>query len=224
MTVTNLSFNLVEISQFVYVCVSVGLTVPGEYREQIVLVNKEKNMKKATSADLEKMPIASVVRDWIADNDWNDDVEVDDDRRRATCRFGMKTNNQSYSYYIETDEKTDRIYVYCYSEYEIPKVRFVDFSKLANILNREWLFGRIACSVDDDSSPVQFLVAMDVENSKLSINQVRQMVLSANQFYKMYGDLLAAVALTNLPLDQLWADFQARENGAQGEDSVPTEL
>lgn len=181
-------------------------------------------------SNFDDLPITKVVAAWLVSENWEDEIDVADDRKaaRVSTQFGI--NNQSHRLFFEIDEASETFSVFFYSAVNIPPARMPDTVRVLNRINMRLRLGRLGCHDDEDANPVQFLARIDVEGGALVPDQVRNMLGAGIATMKQYSQLLAAAALTRQSADRLWAEFleeEAAEEAANKkieEESGPSEL
>jgi len=177
--------------------------------------------------DLEGMPLAAVVQAWMDAEEWEDDLQISEDRStsRVATQFGV--DGQAYNLFIDTSEGDNVVEVYLYSPYKVPPARMEAVSRVLNRIHTRLNFGRLCCADDEDSNSVVFTDKVYVGDSKLSEAQITNMIRAATGTFASWGSLLAAVAMTKLPVEQLWkehlAEMKAAREAAKAEEG-PSEL
>lgn len=154
------------------------------------------------------MPLTDAVRQWLKSQGWDVEIEVSDDGERSVAATQVGIDEQSHRIFLESEESFHRFFVYVYTPFNVPASRMDVMARVVNRVNCRLPMGRLGCVDDGESNPVQFKVAIDVEGSTLTPEQVHTMVGTALEVYGHFGSLLAATALTKKSLDQLWQDFE----------------
>lgn len=190
--------------------------------------------KIENASDFSDMPLTAVLKQWMTEMEWGDEIEVNDDRNYGRVRTEYSIDNQDHRLFLEVDEKREWFSVFLYGPVNVPPPRRAIVADILNRVNLSLGIGRIACPLSDNPMPVQFLARIDVEGSTFTPNQIHNMLKPALGTYEEYGDLLTAAALTKQTADQLWENFlaeQAAKEAAENEanefaenDEGPTEL
>jgi hypothetical protein len=144
---------------------------------------------------------------------WDDDkLTINETRTASTVRSCLTIDSQRYRLYIEACEEHQRIFVFLYTPYNVPRPRLNVLSRICNRLHYdELLFGRLACKEGPDPQPIQFKCGFDVNGSSLSPEQVDTLVGLGVSTFRMHGELLAAAALSKRPLEDLWLEHLAAD-------------
>lgn len=176
------------------------------------------------------MPLTKVLKEWTVSVESEDEIEVNDDRKRSRLATVVGIGDQPHRMILEVDENYEWISVSMYSPVNVPPARMADMSRILNRINMRLGIGRLGCHDDKDSNPVQYLALIDVEGGTLAAQQIASMVGAGFATFGPYGQLIAATALTRQPADALWANFIEEEGAEEAakekaeEDSCPSEL
>lgn len=180
----------------------------------------------ARSKDPSDMKLTSVLKEWIDKQEWKCEIEFNDERNGAWVDTRIGIDDQGHRLVFETDEVGEIFSVYLFSTFNVAPVRMADMSRILNRLNCGFRLGHFLCGDDEDSNPVCFQHAIDVEGSDFVPKQIDNMLNEAVGAFMTRGELLASVALTKRPVDVLWASFlENQEKLAKAqEQSGPSEL
>lgn len=180
----------------------------------------------AKRKDISTMKLTSALKKWMDQEEWNDEIQIDDVENGARVDTTVGINNQGHRLILQTDETGEVFTVTLMSPFNVPSARMADMARILNRLNGGLRFGKLYCWDDADSNPVTFEYVIDVEGSELVPQQIGNMLRPAMNTFAGSGELLAAVALTKQPIDALWAAF--REEGEKREsaheETGPSEL
>lgn len=132
-------------------------------------------------------------------------------------------NDQPHKLIIEVNEAGQRLWVFMYGPVIVPVVRKDEMVSILNRINYPLALGRLALQDDGDANYVQFKATIDVEGGALTPPQIGSMVGAATYTFEKYGHLMAAIALTKLPADTLWQNFQEEEAAKEAEGDEPDE-
>ena len=180
----------------------------------------------AKGKDISNMKLTSVLKKWMDQEEWKDEIQLDDQGNRARVDVNVGINNQGHRFILQTDEKGEVFTVTLLSPFSVPPARMADMSRILNRLNLGLTFGRLYCPDDAESNPVAFEHSIDVEGSELVPKQISNMMGAATGTFAGREELLAAVALTKQPIDALWANFleEQEKREKESEESGPSEL
>jgi len=173
------------------------------------------------------MPLTAVLQQWLDAEEWQDEIEIDDDRKNSSLVTKFVINDQAHRLFLEAHEETKTFCVYLYSPFNVPPARIADMVRILNRINFSYAkAGRLACNDDKESNPVQFQRVIVVEGSSLVPKQIGVMASEAVDVFNVFGELLAAIALTKQPVEDLWSnhieEMQKEEEAEQVQS--PTEL
>jgi hypothetical protein len=169
------------------------------------------NPKASITATFTDMPLTSVLKRWMDEMEWSDEIEVDEERRSARCSTQYSIVNQSHRLFLETDENKEWFSVFLYGPVNVPILRRSEVAEILNIINLCLGLGRLVFLLGDEPGPIQFLARVDVEGSELAPTQITNLLKAGLGTFETYGDLLAKVALTKLSVDELWSNFMEEE-------------
>lgn len=179
----------------------------------------------ADSEDFQNMPITKVVKAWMDSKEWDDEIEISDDRTSSTVATRFSINDQGYPLYLETREKAEIFAVYLYTPFKVPVPRIRDMAVIVNRINDAIGLGRLSVADKGEAAEVRYIGKIDVEGGTLAPQQVGTLVDASVNIMSQHAELLAAVALTKQPIDQLWTSFLEDMEKKEAEDeSGPTEL
>jgi hypothetical protein len=156
--------------------------------------------------DFADMPLTAAVQAFMAEEEWEDPLETNDDRTTSTLATTMLIDEQRHRLYLETVETDQRLFVYLYTPYNVPRARLDVMARVLNRVNTELGFGRLAVDDGAEPRPVQFKCAIDVEGSSLAPIQVAVLVGLALATFRDYGRLLAAAAMSRRAFSDLWLE------------------
>src|SRR5262249_29972196 len=125
------------------------------------------------------MKLTSVLKEWMEQEEWKDEIELKDAGKGAHVDTAFGINDQRHRLVLDTDEEGEVFAVHLFSPFNVPPARMADMSRILNRLNCGLRFGRLCCWDDDDSNPVTYEHAIDVEGSKLAPKQIGHMVSAA---------------------------------------------
>ena len=166
----------------------------------------------------EGMPLTLAVKAFMDGEEWGDEIKVNEDRTTATVATSMTVDDQPYQLFIEVFEPDERIFVFFYSPYRVPIGRLDVMARILLRVNYRLALGRLACfDPSEEAKPLQWKCGFDVEGSTLSPIQVKNLISVGVGTWRTYGSLLAMAALSNRNLDDLWAEFQQKEEACSAE-------
>ncbi|MCA1807046.1 MAG: YbjN domain-containing protein [Actinobacteria bacterium] len=169
-------------------------------------------MEEETNLEKE-MPLTAAVRAFMESQGWDDDdLSINETRTASTLATSLIIEEQKYRLYIEVSEEDQRIFVFLYTPYNVPRSRLEIVSSLFNRLHYdELLFGRLSCKDGPEPRPIQFKCGFDLKGSTLSPEQVDTLVGLGVSTFRMHGELLAAGCLSKKSLEDLWLEHIAAE-------------
>ena len=56
------------------------------------------------STDYSDMRITTRLQEWLRNEEWEDDIEVDEERKKSQVSTKMEVNGQAHPLYLEVDE------------------------------------------------------------------------------------------------------------------------
>jgi hypothetical protein len=140
-----------------------------------------------------KLKYQQLVEDWIQDQGWSDEVDLDIDMSIVRLKTGIKANSQNYSLFIEARGKTDLIQLYLYPPFNVSAEKTSEALILINEINLRIYQGRFAMMSD---GRIQYKHCIDVEDMTPSVEAIGSMVSPAWRWCEKWDAALAAVALT----------------------------
>lgn len=152
------------------------------------------------------MKLTAVLAEWMRQEGWDDDIEVDAEDNSSRVVTSMGILDQRYQLFFEVNEAGERFHVYLYTPFRIPTWREPEFALLANRINARLGLGRIIVEFGE-ARPVQFMHAIDVEGGQLAPQQIGTMLGAATGTFRQYAELLSGIAFTRQSADVLWAQF-----------------
>ena len=158
------------------------------------------------------MRITTRLQDWLRLQEWEDEIEVDEERKNSIVSTNMVVDGQTHRLYLEVDEELDMFELYMYGIASVPISRTSEAAIILNRINSRLALGRLTCTGDDETNPIQYKSAIDVEESDLSPKQITNMLDIATHAFINYGFILSQVALTKQSGDEIWSAFLAEED------------
>ena len=159
----------------------------------------------------EDMPISSILNQCLKEQEWDDTIEVNDDRTIAQVRTELIINDQPHYMFFEAEELKHRFAVYLHGPYKVSPSRVGEICRLLNLINLRLSLGRFACLEDSDSYPIHFRARIDVEGGTLQTKQVEKLVTAAYRAFDYYGPIIVTVAITEKSASLCWAELLAQE-------------
>jgi hypothetical protein len=157
--------------------------------------------------NLDGLELTRVVKAWMDERGWQDAIEVNEDRTASTVQTTMTIREQVYKIYIEVLETEQALMIYLYSPYQVPKSRIAAMALILNRVNFRLDLGRFATNDGPAARPIQMKVCVDVVGSDLTTKQVVTLMGLGVTAFRTYGSVLAATALTQRPVEELWEAF-----------------
>jgi len=182
-----------------------------------------------SNQDYHDMRLTGVLALWLKEQEWEDEVEIEDDRQFSRVRTHFDINDQAHRLFLECNERAERFFVYLYSPLKMPVSRIADTAIILNRINMRITLGRFACRDDGESQSVQFKSVIDVEGAEFATEQISNMASAAVEVFQHYGEVFTALALTKKLAKEIWDDFLNAEEEAEkrdnsGADNAPLEL
>jgi tetratricopeptide (TPR) repeat protein len=144
------------------------------------------------------MPLTSVLKEFLNEQDWQDEIDVNEEHTHAQLRTSFEIDGQSYAAFIEVNESVETVAVYLYTPINVAPARRGEIALLLNEINCQLGLGRFATAHDDEPRPVQWCGAIDVEGSTLSSAQIVVLVSAGINACQNYASAISAVALTEV--------------------------
>lgn len=160
----------------------------------------------------ETCQLITALQQFMNAEGWNASIEENetDTGTQFTVMTSMLISEQKHRLFIEI-EPPCHIFLFLYTAYFVPRSRLGVMSRIINRINTSLVFGRLAVNDGPDPRPVQFRTGLHLENSILTRSQVDAMVSLGVSTFRMYGEVLAATALSRRSLDDLWLEHLAYE-------------
>jgi hypothetical protein len=165
--------------------------------------------------DSAPMVLTTTLTEWLRQREWEDVPDIDTVRMFARVETAMEVDSQVLKVYLEADEKAERFLVYLYSPFNVPPDRFREVAGIVNRVNVYLSVGRFCVSDERDAIPVQFMASIDVEGSMLTTTQIENLLGYGINAFERFGRLLATLSVTDIALEDAWANFLADEERAR---------
>ena len=163
------------------------------------------------------MRITTRLQEWLRNQEWEDDIEVDEGHKNSLVSTNIVVNGQGHRLYLEVDEELEIFKLFMYGIASVPISRTSETAIILNKINSRLNLGRLTCTGDDETNPIQYKSAIDVEESDLSPKQITNMLDCATLVFDEFGFILSQVALTKQSGDEIWLTFLEEEDGAEQE-------
>lgn len=165
-------------------------------------------------------PLTSALEKWIESNELSKDSlrTLDDARGVREFQGEISIQDQQHPFYIVVDESDLRLYVYIYSPYYVSQARAGAVAIVLNKINRQVPTARFAFD-DNEASPIQCSWSICAKGLEIGQDQFDVMLRTVESFFLHFGKIVAAVALTDLPVETLWTDFIAQKDDQSADQS-----
>ena len=177
--------------------------------------------KKSKSA----MPLTDVIRAWRDDQDWTDEITIDEDEMTSSMPLSYNEEGQVYRAYVEAEEKKQWLKVFIYGPIGIPANRYAEACQLVNHMNLIDGFGRV-CAMKDGQ--FQFRAVFDVEGGQAVPEMITNMISHGLSRFTNWTGEMGQVIFAGKTTDQILKELdEAEENesgSSEGGDGVPDKL
>jgi hypothetical protein len=176
--------------------------------------------KKSKSA----MPLTDVIRAWRDDQDWTDEITIDEEEMTSVMFFTYNIEGQVYRAAVDANEKLQVLRVNIYGSIGIPANRYAEACQLVNIMNLRSDFGRI-CAIKDGQ--FEFRAVIDVEGGQAVPLMISNMIRAGISRFTNWNDAMAQVTFAGKTTDQILKELnETEENQSESsdDDGVPDKL
>ena len=143
-------------------------------------------MSKLQNSNLnENFSITKVVKDWVDQNKWDDEVKVDQSKKTSTLKCTFNIKDESCTLYIEVDENLPSLTIYLYNSINVPEKYINDAISVVNQINGELDIGRMYVEVD---GPFQYKHRLSSVDGKITTIFIENAVQDALRVYGNYQD------------------------------------
>ena len=167
--------------------------------------------------DTSDMRLTTVLKEWLKQNEWDDEIEINDDRDFAEIATNYLIGGQKYQLYLEANELTECFDVYLYSPFDVPPARMADMTRILNRINLRLGIGRLCCIDDEEANPVQYKEGIDVDAAPFAPDHIDNMLAAGGSIFEHHSQLLTTVALTDVSADAAWSKFLEEEKRKEDE-------
>jgi len=140
------------------------------------------------------MPITDVVKAWLSEQDYNDQIETNLDERSSIVKVLLNVEGNRYQLIIEVDEQKHIVSIFLYSTDDITESKLAVAWQWANEINSTLVMGRIAVCAD---LPFQFRQSIDLESGTLSTNMISNVVNYAIHIFESNNEQIAFTSSSN---------------------------
>ena len=140
------------------------------------------------------MKLAKKVQDWLTDQEWDDEITLDDENQTSSVSFFFTIKNQSFKVWLETDEKRDMLKVYFYAPFYALSTKLTDCSILFNHINTCSNWGSITCK--DEKGAIRWRHSIDFEGTDPSIAMIDNAFHVGANLFEHWFEEITSVALT----------------------------
>ncbi|MEI8186827.1 MAG: hypothetical protein WCG19_09025 [Chlorobiaceae bacterium] len=152
------------------------------------------------------MRLARLIEEFIAEKEWDDEIEKDVENGMCQLSTSLSINNQSFRLYIEGDENRNFLFLYLYAPFSIIEGKYVDACMLFNFINNIYVYpGRLTAG--DDGS-IRYIDIIDVENFEPSIEIIQNMLGNGVSLFNNNTEEIAAVALTQKTYEAIRGELE----------------
>ncbi|NTU52305.1 MAG: YbjN domain-containing protein [Chlorobiaceae bacterium] len=154
------------------------------------------------------MPLANIIEEFVADVEWGDPVECDEETGESQLSTKIEIMNQSFMLYIEGDEKRERFTLNLFAPFQVIEGKSIDAQMLFNFINDSYYFsGRLSLT---DEGGIRYKQVIDTDNLEPAAAMIHNMLASATALFKYHIDAIAAVAMTSKTYEAVRKDYDKK--------------
>lgn len=172
------------------------------------------------------MKLTGIVQDWLAENEFNAELTVSEDRETSSASVRLMIEEQVFSVFFDANESAETFTIYFYMPVNAPQKRMFEVLQAINRINYRAPRGRLAVGEGDAAGKIQYCWQIDVEGSELTGVQIGNMYHEGARFCQFYFGLLSSLCLTKISFEDAWAQMLEERNKADESDDegVPDKL
>lgn len=154
------------------------------------------------------MPLVNIIEEFVADVEWEDPVECDEETGESQLSTNIEIMNQTYRLYIEGDEKRERFTLNLFAPFKVIEGKSIDAHMLFNYINDTYFFsGRLSLT---DGGEIRYKQVVDTDNLEPTAAMIHNMLDSATALFSYHMDPIAAVAMTRKTYEAIRKDYDKK--------------
>lgn len=171
----------------------------------------------------EKLHFQVLLEEFLADREWQDELEVDTEERSVMLRTTVNiAEHEGGDLIIEASDVTELVAVYFYFPFTCKDSKRREMKVLLNDINMRRDYGCFQCIPD---GRVRWVQKVDFEGSVASAKSINQIVGPGWATVARWADVIAAVAITKQTAEDALEEFDEEQRKQQeAEENGPTEL
>lgn len=160
------------------------------------------------------MNLTEVIKGFITDNEWDDEVDINEETGESQLSTSIGIINQSFQLYVEGDEKGGKLSLYLYAPFHVIEGKFVDACMLFNYLNDIYSYsGRIGVS---ENGVIRYKEIINIEDIELVPDLIHNMFASSIRMFENHNEAIASVALTKKTYEAVREDYAKKDEAREG--------
>lgn len=156
------------------------------------------------------MRIADFIEEFIVAEKWDNDVLIrneEDNSSSLVTFYGIK--NQTFKLFIESNEKTELLFVYLYAPFSVVEGKSVDAALLFNYINVRFTYpGKLSLL---DNGDIRYVQIIDLENVVAPVALIKNMISGAANCFSYNIEQIAAVALTQKTYEAIREEYENKD-------------
>lgn len=174
----------------------------------------------------QKLKFQKILEVFLADREWQDELEVDAESKTVMLRTGINiASHTGGTLVIEASDITEIVGVFVYLPFSCRESKIDEMKKLVNDINIRRNYGSFQCIPGGDAGRIRWVHRVDFEGASPTAKSVHQIVGPGWETAAEWADVIAAVAITRQTADEALEEFDEEQRRRQeAEDGGPTEL
>lgn len=174
----------------------------------------------------EKLNFQVLLEGFLADREWQDELEVDSENKSVMLRTGVNIASHSGGMLIiEASDITEMVGVFFYLPFSCKDSKVDEMKKLLNDINVRRNYGCFQCIPDGDDGRIRWMQRVDFEGGSPTVKSLHQIVGPGWDTVAEWADVIAAVAITKQTAEEALEEYDEEQRQRQeAEDDGPSEL
>jgi hypothetical protein len=178
------------------------------------------------NAETGKLRFQILLEEFLADREWQDELEVDVESKTVMLRTGVNVASHGGGVLvIEASDVTEMVGVFLYLPFNCKGFKIAEMKQLLNDINIRRNYGCFQCIPDGDNGRVRWVHRVDFEGGSPTAKSLHQIVGPGWDTAAEWADVIAAVAITKQTAEEALEEFDEEQRQRQeAEDNGPSEL
>lgn len=132
------------------------------------------------------MRITEVWQQWLTENEWEEQPEIDEAEQTSATQFGLTINEISATCFVEIAEKAGYFKVFAYPEIEVDESQIDDLlKKIADDNMQRQVIGSLQLLIGEETR-LRYYAGIDVDNAPISPQLIQNVMADLSRVFEQW--------------------------------------